>query len=68
LKLQNSAIDQALVILQNEPKWHNLAAVIYQNICNIVEAIHHFDEAIRLEPHNLENHLGLGKTLIEMLS
>jgi tetratricopeptide (TPR) repeat protein len=60
-QLAVQAIDMALSIWQEEPRWHSLAAAISQHMEGAdQDEITHLDFAAQLEPKNYTHHINLG--------
>jgi tetratricopeptide (TPR) repeat protein len=64
------AIQEALSIWPDEPRWHARAAAlfvhpdVYRGEHNLSTAIAHLDHATRLEPEHAQHFISLGKSLI----
>ena len=55
------AIERALTIWPDEPKWHALAGDLAMRLNDIKASILHWKEALALQPDNVENTIELGK-------
>jgi len=66
-ELANQAIDTALNIWSNEPRWHALAAAIsIQKAGANQDAITHLETAVQLEPQNYSHLIKLGLAYYQM--
>jgi tetratricopeptide (TPR) repeat protein len=54
------AIQTAITILPDEPRWHALAAEMQFERDDKISAINHLEQAIQLEPRHIKHHLDLG--------
>jgi tetratricopeptide (TPR) repeat protein len=62
--MAKSAIESALSLWPDEPRWQAYAAVIANKIDDQADAINHLEKAISLEPAFISHYLALGKAHI----
>ena len=59
------AIQAALSIWSDEPRWHALAAQILQQKGDLPETTHHLEQAVALDPDHIPHYLMLGNTYMD---
>jgi tetratricopeptide (TPR) repeat protein len=65
LPAASSAIQTAITLLPDEPRWYALAAKITMSNGDKTAAINYLEKAIQLEPRYVEHHLALGKLYLQ---
>jgi tetratricopeptide (TPR) repeat protein len=63
-RLATEAIERALNIWPDEPRWHSLAAEIYSEDGDIQQSVTHLEEAVKEEPQHVPHHLALGQAYL----
>jgi tetratricopeptide (TPR) repeat protein len=62
--LATQAIEAAISVWPDEPRWHALAADIYKAAGNVSLAIPHLEEAVRFESRHVPYHIALGNAYL----
>jgi len=59
------AIQTALSLWSDEPRWHALAALIFRQKGDFSISTHHLEQAVALEPDHIHHYLMLGNTYMD---